>query len=155
MICAGLVIVGVVAYKMTDLNRMNKELVILTAATFEGGNLVVNVTFQNPTNGSIRVKHPFVTMYTTEEKQKLREPFISSKVENKDYQIAPYAETKVKIVVPLSLGQLIAVPELASQYLSGGKVSIIVETVTTLNGKIPYNKVDKMQFGKPAKSIAA
>jgi hypothetical protein len=142
---AGLLFGGAYLYKV---NRLASELEVLTKAmiykvSLSGIVLRVDVTLKNPTEGSIKVKHPFVKMIYQ------GATFASSEIKDLDYQITKFAQKVLEpIYISLSFMSLATTaPGLLKEYRANGSAVIEVKTVTTINNTLAYSKTDKIPIG--------
>lgn len=128
--------------------KIQNNLIIETGiAQLTAKKLVIDVTMKNPAGGKITITHPFVKIFTSEEKLKLNEPDLSSSIENKEYTIEPFAETKMQITIPITLmGGGLAIINIAKQPKEDRKVWIV--TQTTINNAVPYEKKDIVPIPK-------
>lgn len=131
------------------LKRLSAELETETKASIhkvrlDGIELKVEVKMKNPTGGSITVKHPFVKMIYGES------TFATSQVKDRDITIEKFSEVMLPpIFLRLDFITLArTVPAMLQAYRKEGKVSLTVKTISTLNGSIPYEKLDVIEIGK-------
>jgi hypothetical protein len=105
--------------------------------------LRVDVTLKNPTGGSVMVKQPFVKMIYG------NSTFATSQVQDKDYEIPKFGEVKMEpVFINLNFLTLAtSVPGMLKEYRTSGKFNITVNTITTINNNIPYNKLDTIAIG--------
>lgn len=152
---------------LLTLNRLSSELETITRAiihkvTLTGLVLRVDFTLKNPSSGTVKVKQPYVKMIYGET------VFATSVVENRDFQIPQHGEIssldyskaqteeeKAKypkpIFITLNLLTLaMKVPNMLKEYRSTGKFNIKVETISTINNRLPYKKEESITIGKEA-----
>ncbi|HXA01893.1 MAG TPA: hypothetical protein VNW99_07895 [Cytophagaceae bacterium] len=149
---AGIVGLAAGGTYLYNLSRLSSELEIVIKAviykvTLSGLVVRVMVTLKNPTGGSLKVKYPFVKMLYK------GNTFASSEVKDLDYELVKFGEKQLDpIDIKLSFITLASnVPALLKEYRASGSAVIDVETVTTLNDRIGYNKTQKIILGgKPA-----
>jgi hypothetical protein len=139
--------IGGIAY-LLSLKRLSGELEVVTKAsidkiTLSGLVLRVDVTLKNPTGGSVMVKQPFVKMIYG------NSTFATSQVQDKDYEIPKFGEVKMEpVFINLNFLTLAtSVPGMLKEYRTSGKFNILVNTITTINNNIPYNKLDTIAIG--------
>jgi hypothetical protein len=139
--------IGGIAY-LLSLKRLSGELEVVTKAsidkiTLSGLVLRVDVTLKNPTGGSVMVKQPFVKMIYG------NSTFATSQVQDKDYEIPKFGEVKMEpVFINLNFLTLAtSVPGMLKEYRTSGKFNITVNTITTINNNIPYNKLDTIAIG--------
>ena len=133
---------------MLKLNRFSQELETVTKASIhkvslQGIELKIEVTLKNPSGGSVRVKQPFVKMIYNDE------TLISSQVENVDIEVRKFSEVTMKPIM-INIGFITLatkVPTLLKEYRDTGQIDLVVETITTINDKLPYRKVDNITLG--------
>jgi hypothetical protein len=139
--------IGGIAY-LLSLKRLSGELEVVTKAsidkiTLSGLVMRVDVTLKNPTGGSVTVKQPFVKMIYG------NSTFATSQVQDKDYEIPKFGEVKMEpVFINLNFLTLAtSVPGMLKEYRTSGKFNILVNTITTINNNIPYNKLDTIAIG--------
>jgi hypothetical protein len=135
------------------LTRLSNELESVTKASIykislAGIELKIEVTLKNPSGGSIKVKQPFVKMVYGES------TIASSQVKDVNFVIEKFGEVKLEPIM-INIGFLTlatTVPALLKEYRQTGKLNITVKTITTINDKLPYTKIDNITLGggKPA-----
>lgn len=135
------------------LNRLSNELetetkVSIYAVSVEGIELSIDVKLKNPSGGSIQVKHPFVKMIYD------NKTVASSQVKDVNLTIPKFGEVILE-PVRIKLGFLsmaTTFPALVKRYRETGKLDFVVQTITTINGNLPYTKTDNITLGggKPA-----
>lgn len=132
---------------LLKLKRLSEELETVTKVnvhniSFTGMKLRVDITLKNPTAATMKVKHPFIRMMYKDS------VFASSESKDKDYEIQKFSELNVDpVYVDLSFITLATqVPELLKKYRSEGKLALMVKTITTINNKIPYTKIDNINI---------
>lgn len=132
---------------LLKLKRLSEELETVTKVnihnvSFTGMKLRVDITLKNPTAATMKVKHPFIRMMYKDS------VFASSESKDKDYEIQKFSELNVDpVYVDLSFITLATqVPELLKKYRSEGKLALTVKTITTINNKIPYTKIDNINI---------
>jgi hypothetical protein len=138
---------------LLKLNRLANELESVTKASIykvslAGIELKIEVILKNPSGGSIKVKQPFVKMVYGES------TIASSQVKDVDITIEKFSEVKLEPIM-ISIGFLslaTTVPALLKEYRQTGKLNITVKTITTINDRLPYTKIDHITLGggKPA-----
>lgn len=89
---------GYFLVKSSRLQQVAKEMIIRSNVRihqFTGVKLVfaVDVTFINPTDATLKVEHPFVSIYTSVNDIEKRNPLLVSKLLNTSYTIKPNTET--------------------------------------------------------------
>jgi hypothetical protein len=142
-------------YKLANLQRLQAELEIVNSfggnLTLTGIELTVNTTLKNPTAGTITIKAPFVKI------QYKDKTIASSEAKNDDFPLPKFSQTKLS---PINLNIswasiLLSTPGLYQDYLAGKEMDLLVTTVTTLNGKIPYSKTDTITLKKGSNGIVS
>lgn len=139
--------IGGVIY-LLRLNRLSKELETVTKASIHsvslsGIELRIDVTLKNPSGGSVKVKQPFVRLRyggTT---------LVSSQMKNVNITVPKFGEASTEpIILNIGLVQLATTaPALLKDYRETGKLTLMVETVTTINDSLPYSKTDNITLG--------
>lgn len=133
---------------LLKLNRLSNELETVTKATIykvslQGIDLRVNVTLKNPSGGTVRVKQPFVKMIHN------KATVVSSQMENVNIEVPKFSEVAMK-PIDINIGFMTLatkVPALLKEYRDTGQINMVVETITTINDKLPYKKVDNITLG--------
>jgi hypothetical protein len=133
---------------LMKLNRLSNELetdtkVSIHKVTLSGIELKILVKLKNPSGGSIGVKHPFVKMIYA------GKTVASSQVKDTSITIQKFSEVNLD-PINITLGFLslaTTVPALFKEYRETGKINLEVHTITTINEKFPYTKVDKITLG--------
>jgi hypothetical protein len=107
----------------------------------------VDVQIKNPTQGSLKIKYPFVKlMYGGS-------PIGSSQVINKDIEIPSYGEARIEgIMIEIPLLQLLSFGVSALKALKDNTgIKILVKTISTIElgfRSIPYEKTDPITLKK-------
>jgi len=129
------------------MKRLSDELETTTSVMIHKVNLTgielrVSVTLKNPTQGTLRLKYPFVKFIN---KDKV---FATSEIKNSDITIPAFGQIDVEpIFIQLGFISMASVaPELLKQYRSTGQLELVVKTITTINDKVPYTKTDTIQI---------
>jgi len=138
---------------LLKLNRFSNELETATKATIHkvsllGIDLRIDVTLKNPSGGSVKVKQPFVKMIYN------KSTIASSQMENVNIAVPKFSEVAMK-PINIHIGFLALatrVPALLKEYRDTGQINLTVETVTTINDKLPYKKVDNITLGAGKKA---
>jgi hypothetical protein len=133
---------------LMKLNRLSNELETETKAsihkvTLSGIELKISVKLKNPSGGSIKVKHPFVKMIYG------GKTIASSQVKDVNITIPKFSEINLD-PIKISLGFLslaTTVPALIKEYRESGRLNMVVDTITTINDSLPYNKTDNITLG--------
>lgn len=133
---------------LLKLKRLSAELesetkVAIHKVSLTGIELVIKVKLKNPSEGSIKVKHPFVKMMYGEK------TVASSQVRDSDITVEKFSEVNLD-PIKISLGFLsmaTSVPALIKEYRETGKLNLTVHTVTTINNSLPYTKTDNITLG--------
>ena len=140
------VLAGGVIY-FSRLSRMKANLEILSKVIIQKINLTgitirVEVQIKNPTEGSVKVKFPFIKM------QYKGSTFASSEVQNKDFTLPKFGQINLDpIFITLSYMNLATTaPALLRDYRTTGNLSFNLETITTLNNSIPFSKVSLIKL---------
>jgi hypothetical protein len=138
---------------LLKLSRLSNELESVTKASIykvslSGIELKIEVILKNPSGGSIKVKQPFVKMVYGES------TIASSQVKDLNITIEKFSEIKLEPIM-INIGFLTlatTVPALLKEYRQTGKLNITVKTITTINDRLPYTKIDNITLGggKPA-----
>lgn len=150
-ILIGTVAVGALLYGgryLMKLNRLSDELesetkVSIHKVSLSGIELRINVKLKNPSGGSLKVMHPFVKMIYAEK------TVASSQVKDLNITIPKFSEVNLE-PIEITLGFLnlaTTVPGLIKEYRETGRLSLIVNTVTTINDSLPYTKTDNITLG--------
>ena len=110
-----------------------KELVVL-----------VDVKLKNPTGTKFTIKFPFVKLIYK------GVTVGSSQVVNRDIVIPDYGEAVAeKIMIPVELKEEVSLGiELITSLLAGEGVKFSVTKITTIDGKIPYEKTEEVILKK-------
>lgn len=129
------------------MKRLAEELETVTKVnvhkiTLAGIELRVDVLMKNPSGGSLKVKFPFVKMFYN------KSVFATSEVRDQDYTIPSFGQKQLDpIYVSLPFFQLATTaPEMLKDYRKNRTIEIMTRTVTTINNKIPYTKVESMKL---------
>lgn len=133
---------------LLKLNRLSNELETVTKASIhkvsiQGIDLRIEVTLKNPSGGTVRVKQPFVKMIHN------KATVVSSQMENVNIDVPKFSEVVMK-PIDINIGFLtmaMKVPALLKEYRDTGQINMVVETITTINDKLPYKKVDNIVLG--------
>jgi len=132
------------------LNTFQKRLEILTdfnvhKVDLSGITLRVDVAFQNPSKGTVKIKFPTVRLYNG------NSLLGYSAVVNKDFTIDSYGETKLDpLFIELkTLTLLTEAPSLLANVRKTGILSVSGKILTTLNGRIPYEIVKPVSLTVP------
>ena len=133
---------------LLKLNRLSNELETVTKASIhkvslQGIDLRIEVTLKNPSGGTVRVKQPFVKMIHN------NATVASSQMENINIDVPKFAEIAMK-PIDINIGFMTLttkVPTLLKEYRDTGQINMVVETITTINEKLPYKKVDNIVLG--------
>lgn len=144
LIGGGLVAGAAGIYLMT-LNSAGNKIVVETTPQIKNGNISIRVTAKNPTRIRLRISHPFVSLYLSEEKMNLNEPLISSQLIAKNHTIEPNAATTFEVQIG-TIKQVIASAATGLFSLLKSALSkdlrLYVKTTMRVNGRIPFDKVD-------------
>lgn len=142
----GVVALGFGTAYILKMKRLSEELETTTTAMIHKVNLTgielkVDVTIKNPTQGTMRIKLPFVKLLY---KDKV---FATSEVKNSDIEIPKFGQINIEpIFIRLGFISLASIaPDLLKEYRSSGKLDLVVKTITTINDKVPYTKTDTIQ----------
>lgn len=146
-IAAGVLAVGGGATWAIRLNRIAKEVVIITRSDFDKANFqyIVHVSIKNPVSQSIRVKYPFVRL-------NYQDKVIASSVPSNQVLTIPAngtSETTLRIAFDRDK-LLSAAPSVATTLLAGGKVSLTATTLSglvTLLGTTEFSKAETWKLG--------
>jgi len=133
---------------LLKLNRFSQELETVTKASIhkvsmQGIDIKIDVTLKNPSGGSVKVKQPFVKMIYN------KSTIVSSQMENVNIEVPKFSEVKMK-PIDINIGFMTLatkVPALLKEYRDTGQINLVVETITTINDKLPYKKVDNITLG--------
>jgi hypothetical protein len=143
----GVVALGFGTAYILKMKRLSEELetttsVMIHKVNLNGIELKVDVTLKNPTQGTLRIKHPFVKFLY---KDKV---FATSEIKNSDITIPKFGQVNIEpIFIQLGFISLASVtPDLLKQYRSSGQLDLVVKTITTINDKVPYTKTDTIQI---------
>ena len=138
-------LVGLFAY-VTRLKRTSSELESVTSAKIhslklDGLTLRVDVQLKNPSNGSFKIKFPFVKIIYKDK------TIGTSQVINKDIQLPAYGEAKIEaIMIKIPFTGIISLGAgLYKSLIQKEPVTLFIKTVTTLDlgwKKVPYEKTD-------------
>jgi hypothetical protein len=144
-IAAAALTIGVVY--ILKMKRLAQELETVTKVnihkiSLSGIELRVDVMMKNPSGGSLKVKFPFVKMFYK------GAVFATSEVTDQDYVIPSFGQKQLDpIYISLPFMQLATtVPSMLKDYRKNGSLEIVTRTVTTINNKIPYTKVESMKL---------
>lgn len=130
------------------LNRVSGELetslqIQIHKVSISGITVRIDVTLKNPTNGSIRIRYPFVKLLSGDT------TIASSTVKNDDVIIPKFGQVKLDpIFADLTFFALAtSAPRLLKEYRSTGKLKLTIKALTTINGRIPYTKTQDFEIG--------
>lgn len=133
---------------LLKLNRLSNELesetrVSIHEVSMSGITLTINVKLKNPSGGSLKVKHPFVKMIYG------GKTITSSQIKDVNITVGKFSEVALQpIRLTLSfLSLATTVPALIRDYRNTGKLELTVNTITTINDKLPYSKTDNITLG--------
>jgi len=149
IIGAGITLFAFVGNYFLKLKRLSDKLEITTRVKVnkvgisKGVELRVDVIMKNPTEGEMTIKYPFVVM------ESQGTSLASSDAKDLDYKIPRYGQVQldpILITVPFSV-MGIKLSDVYTQFKETGKITwikrkVTVRTETTINGKIPYTKVE-------------
>lgn len=138
-------VIGVITY-LSGLSRVKAELESVATAMIhslklDGLTIRLDVKLKNPTDGSLKIKYPFVKLYHQ------GSLIGSSKVVNKDITLKPHGEAVIN-------GIMFNVPATSLLSLGGGffnllkqkqPVKMTLYTISTIDlgwKKVPYKKID-------------
>jgi len=110
--------------------------------------VAVDVKLKNPSQGTIRVNHPMVSLFTSQEDVKANAPLVSSDPQPKDYQI-PRSSTIVLDPILLRV-PVIAALNIIPQLLDGRGLTVFGKVSTLINNVVPYNDFMQQTLIKPA-----
>lgn len=149
IIGASLAGVGMGTVYVLKLRRLSKEIEVITNvsisnADLNGLQLKIEVQLKNPTSTGITMKYPFVKMLYN------NKTFASSDIKNTTYTLPAHGEKQIDpIYITIGFLSLASLsPDLLAQYRKEGKVTITVNTVTTIDGFIPYSKTQTSDIGE-------
>lgn len=145
-------VIGIITYA-SKLKRTSAELESVASANvhslkLDGLTIRIDVHLKNPTEGSLKIKFPFVKLIFQEK------VIGTSKVINKDIKIPSHGQAKVT-------GIMVNIPATGLLSLGGGIFGLLVKkqpaqvevkTITTIDlgwKKIPYSKSDKSTLKPP------
>ena len=133
---------------LMKLRRLSNELetvakVTIHKVTLGGIELSIAATLKNPTAGSIRLKHPYIKLVYG------GKTIASSEIRDVEIEIKKFSQVVLPpIRINLVFMDLIfTVPALVKEYREAGKINLEVQTITTINGSLPYKKTDKITLG--------
>lgn len=148
LIGAGAVALALGVPYLLKVKRLTEELTTVTKVSvykvrLDGIELEVKVTVKNPTGGSIRLKVPFVKMMYGEK------TFATSQVSDQEIEIGKFTDvTFPSIFINLPFMSLATtVPNMLKEFRSTGKINMTIQTITTINGNVPYTKTDQVVIG--------
>lgn len=105
--------------------------------------VAIDITFQNPTAASLRVKHPTLKLYDQNPEPQydrktgklLPGPTAqaTSDIEATEYQIGPNTQTKLKTIY-LPISSLSLASDLKTLLFNGSNITVYVRASTTING---------------------
>lgn len=145
------------AFKVTKLKEAGDKIVLHTKPTVSKGTVYVEVRVQNPTSTSLKVSHPFVRVFKSQEDIANNEPLISTTVENRQHTIIANQETKFMIRVGTISDILLALAKsivsIITNILNKGnrEQKVYLHTELRVNEQIPYSKLDEFTIIKPKK----
>ena len=122
------------------MHRLSSELETVTKVSIWkvellGLELRIDVLLKNPSGGSVTIKYPFVKM--------------SSGGKDIDFDIPAFGQKQLDPIY-ITLGYFTlatSVPELLAQYRKNGKITLTVQTITTLNNLLAYSKSEEIPIG--------
>jgi hypothetical protein len=100
---------------------------------FNGITIVCSVTVLNPTNGTVTVRHPYVSLFASPKMQENRIPFAHSAISNQTHTIIPNGETRlpdVVLFIPTT-----SILQVAADMLADGKVELVANIKTRVTTK--------------------
>lgn len=122
--------------------------------------IAIDITFQNPTDATLRVKHPTLKLYDQNPEPQydkktgkllpLPTPQATSDIEAKEYTILPNTQTKLNTIF-LPISTLSMAKELTTLLFGGRNITLYVRATTSINGiaippqyrSFPINLYDK------------
>jgi len=133
---------------LLKLNRFSNELEVVTKASIykvslQGIEIHVDVTLKNPSGATVKVKQPFVKMIYNQS------TIATSQMENINIEVEKFSEVKTK-PIKITMGFMTLatkVPALLKAFRDTGQIQLVVETITTINNKLPYTKTDMITLG--------
>lgn len=143
ILIGGAGIAGLLAARyFLNLNSLNNKLLTETKMSIGSIGLTsltvkIDVTLKNPTAGTITIKYPYVQLaYNTA-------ILGSSDVKDQNFTIPPYSQ----LVLPsinLTIN-LLSLQNLVPDWFTSDKDIVLkVSTITTVNGVIPYTRIDSI-----------
>jgi hypothetical protein len=147
---------GFGAYKLNNIATVANNMAIeqsfkLKVSKTLGGipteiTLVIDTKLKNPTNKSMRMNQPFVSLYANE---KDKEPFATSAAVNKEHVIPPLGEVQLlPIEIPVAVATIATIAAgLYKMIVSKKPAGIWVKTITYVNGSL---KSEKFEFKEVA-----
>ena len=151
---------GFALLSATRLTRFSKEFLLDVTPRIHSIDwtrlvLAVDITFKNPTDATLRLKHPTVTAFDSLASKQANLPFITSTISGKVYSIGANTETRLEPVMlsisVLDFGLLKTVFNLARTYLTGGAITLYVRALTQVNGTIPVVQESQVSFQRGQK----
>lgn len=145
----------IAAVKVSNLKKAGDKIVLHTKPTVSKGTIYVEVRVQNPTSTSLKVSHPFVRVFKSQEDMANNEPLISTTVENRQHTITANAESKFMIRVGTIEDILLALAKsifsIIQNALKKGsrEQKVFIHTELRVNEQIPYSKLDEFTIIKP------
>ena len=130
------------------MHRLSSELETVTKVSIWkvellGLELRIDVLLKNPSGGSVTIKYPFVKMSSG------GKDLASSEVKDIDFDIPAFGQKQLDPIY-ITLGYFTlatSVPELLAQYRKNGKITLTVQTITTLNNLLAYSKSEEIPIG--------
>ncbi|WP_338769882.1 hypothetical protein WAF17_10780 [Bernardetia sp. ABR2-2B] len=147
------------AIKISNLKKAGDKIVLHTKPTVSKGTVYVEVRVQNPTSTSLKVSHPFVRVFKSEEDMAKNEPLISTTIENRQHTIKGNEETKFRIRIGTIEDILLALAKSIFSILKNAlqkgsrEQKVFIHTELRVNERIPYSKLDEFTIIKPKQNV--
>lgn len=155
-ILGGSALVGTIALLSgARLSRFSKEFILTVSprvhsVSWTGMVLAIDITFKNPTDATLRLKHPTVTAFDSLASKQANTPFLSSTVSDAQITIQPNTETRLNpVMLTISLldfSLLKTAFDLASKYIAGQAITLYVRALTQVNGTVPVVQESQSTF---------
>ncbi|MFN8356287.1 MAG: hypothetical protein U0Y10_17650 [Spirosomataceae bacterium] len=147
---------GYLLLKSSQLKQLSKEFIIRTNVRvhqFTGLTITfaVDVVIINPTDASVLIEHPFVTIFNSPTALKNNEPFVTSELRKETYRIKPNVETAFSPIFlkidffNATIGS--ALWKMLQALLAKDKITLYVRTTAKVAGIKTIEQVKDFTYG--------
>lgn len=99
--------------------------------TWSSADIAIEARVINPTNGTVRMERPHISLYASDKTRESNTPFATTEYSNETFTIPP-KETKVlpTMILSIPLGAILQL--IAQGYLNGGELNLIINVQTSI-----------------------